>query len=168
MLFFRIKKPLICCRIDSVKKNGMDWLKDLGRKNVEDLISVIQWNEDNVSHCIYLRTVLTRSQNIRLFRISSELFPFASHGTYGYSLDYCADLLEKAGSLALKYGHRLTTHPGQFTQLGSPKPQVVEASIRELAYHCELLDLMGLGPDSIVIIHVGHLLVFLFIILSIL
>ena len=27
----------------------MDWVKDLGRKNVEDLLTIIQWNEDNVS-----------------------------------------------------------------------------------------------------------------------
>jgi hypothetical protein len=36
-------------RIDSIKKNGMDWVKDLGRKNVQDLLVLIQWNEDNVS-----------------------------------------------------------------------------------------------------------------------
>ena len=95
------------------------------------------------------------SQNIRFFRISSDMFPFASHEKYGYSLDYCAPLLAQAGALANKYGHRLTTHPGQFTQLGSPRPAVVEASRRELAYHCEMLDLMGLGPDSVMIIHVS-------------
>ncbi|KAF8197874.1 UV-endonuclease UvdE-domain-containing protein [Pholiota molesta] len=128
------------CRLDSLRKNGIDFAKDLGRKNVEDLLTVIQWNEDN---------------NIRLFRLSSEMFPYASHGTYGYTLEYCAELLAKAGALANKYGHRLTTHPGQFTQLGSPKPNVVEASVRELVYHCQMLDLMGMGPDSVMIIHGG-------------
>ncbi|KAL0570605.1 hypothetical protein V5O48_011353 [Marasmius crinis-equi] len=128
------------CRIDSIKKNGLDFVKDLGRKNIEDLLTIIQWNEDN---------------NIRLFRLSSEMFPFASHPIYGYSLDYCADILAKAGELARKYGHRLTTHPGQFTQLGSPKPNVVEASVRELSYHSEMLDLMGVGPDGVMIIHGG-------------
>jgi len=84
------------------------------------------------------------------------MFPFASHAQYGYSLDYCADDLAKAGALAHKYGHRLTTHPGQYTQLGSPKPAVVEAAIRDLAYHCQMLDLLGMGPDSVMIIHVSH------------
>lgn len=74
---------------------------------------------------------------------------------YGYNLEYCAEALAQAGALAKKYGHRLTTHPGQYTQLGSPKPAVVEAAIRDLAYHCEMLDRMGLGPDSVMIIHVG-------------
>jgi UV DNA damage endonuclease len=91
-------------------------------------------------------------------RISSEMFPFASHATYGYSLDYCAPLLAEAGKLAAKYGHRLTVHPGQFTQLGSPKEHVVEAAVRELNYHCEMLDLMGVGKDGVMVVHVGPFL----------
>ncbi|KAF9529262.1 UV-endonuclease UvdE-domain-containing protein [Crepidotus variabilis] len=143
----RNKKPasetVFCsrtCRLDSIKKNGLDFVKDLARKNVEDLLTVIQWNEDN---------------NIRFFRVSSEIFPYASHDKHGYSLNYCSELLAKAGALARKYGHRLTTHPGQFTQLGSPKPAVVEASRRELAYHTEMFELMGMGSDSVMIIHGG-------------
>ncbi|KAJ3772031.1 UV-endonuclease UvdE-domain-containing protein [Lentinula raphanica] len=143
----RNKKPaseaVFCsrtCRIDSIKKNGMDWVKDLGRKNVQDLITMIQWNEDN---------------NIRFLRLSSEMFPFASHSIYGYSLEYCAPLLAEAGALAKNYGHRLTTHPGQFTQLGSLKPGVIESSVRELEYHCQMLDLMGVGKDGVTILHGG-------------
>ncbi|KAJ7782323.1 UV-endonuclease UvdE-domain-containing protein [Mycena maculata] len=128
------------CRIDSIKKHGIEWLKDLGRKNAEDLLTVIQWNESN---------------GIRFFRLSSEMFPFASHAVHGYSLEYCAPLLTRVGDLARKLGHRLTAHPGQYTQLGSPKPEVVQASVRELAYHAEMMDRMGLGPDSVMIIHGG-------------
>ncbi|KAF5355500.1 hypothetical protein D9758_006423 [Tetrapyrgos nigripes] len=128
------------CRIDSIKKNGMDWVKGLGKKNVEDLITMIQWNEDN---------------SIRFLRISSEMFPFASHPIYGYSLDYAADILAKAGELANKYGHRITSHPGQFTQLGSPKNGVIENSIRELQYHTEMMERMGIGKDGVLVIHGG-------------
>lgn len=143
----RNKKPaseaVFCsrtCRIDSIKKNGLDWVKELGKKNVEDLMTVIQWNEDN---------------NIRFFRLSSEMFPFASHAVHGYTLEYCSELLAKAGALAKKYGHRLTVHPGQYTQLGSPKPAVIQASIKELVYHCEMLDRMGVDADGVMIIHGG-------------
>lgn len=83
------------------------------------------------------------------------MFPFASHEKHGYSLDYCADLLKEAGDLANHYGHRLTTHPGQFTQLGTPNPKVLSASIRELEYHCQMLDLLNAGVDGVIIIHVG-------------
>ncbi|KAK2464194.1 hypothetical protein APHAL10511_003651 [Amanita phalloides] len=143
----RSKKPasqaIFCsrtCRLNSIYKNGIDWMKDLGRKNVQDLISIIEWNEQN---------------NIRFFRVSSQMFPFASHHIHGYSLDYCAPLLAQAGELANRYGHRLTTHPGQFTQLGSPKPEVLNATVRELEYHCEMLDMMGIGPDGVMIVHGG-------------
>lgn len=39
----------------------------------------LQWNEDN---------------NIKFFRMSSEMFPFASHAIYGYSLEYAAEELK--------------------------------------------------------------------------
>ncbi|OAX39787.1 UV-endonuclease UvdE [Rhizopogon vinicolor AM-OR11-026] len=143
----RNKKPadeaIFCsrtCRIDTIKKNGIEWVKDLGRRNIEDMLKIIEWNEEN---------------NIRFMRMSSEMFPFASHEVYGYSLNYCAPLLAKVGALANKYGHRLTVHPGQFTQLGSPKDSVVKASIRELEYHTQMLKLMGIGPDGVMIIHGG-------------
>ncbi len=68
---------------------------------------------------------------------------FASHEKYGYSLKYAEKELRAAGDLAKKLGHRLTMHPGQFTQLGSNRPEVIEASIRDLTSHCEMLDLWG-------------------------
>ncbi|KAG1752826.1 UV-endonuclease UvdE-domain-containing protein [Suillus lakei] len=128
------------CRIDTIKKNGIEWVKDLGRRNVEDMLKIIEWNNEN---------------NIHFMRLSSEMFPFASHELYGYSLEYCAPTLAKVGALANKYGHRLTVHPGQFTQLGSPRDSVVKASIRELEYHAQMLNLMGIGPDGVMIIHGG-------------
>lgn len=82
------------------------------------------------------------------------MFPFASHGTHGYTLEYCDALLARVGILADKYGHRLTTHPGQYTQLGSPRPEVVQSAVRELSYHCEMLDRMGVGIDGVMIVHV--------------
>ncbi|PIL28869.1 hypothetical protein GSI_08915 [Ganoderma sinense ZZ0214-1] len=137
--------PVFCSRtlrIDTILKpdHGMDYCKELGRKNAEDLSRLIQWNEEN---------------SIRFLRVSSEMFPFASHQEYGYSLDYAEKELKAAGDLARKYGHRLTSHPGQFTQLGSPRDAVVTSAIRELEYHCQMFRLMGLDQDSIMIIHMG-------------
>jgi UV DNA damage endonuclease len=65
-------------------------------------------------------------------RMSSDMFPFAAHATYGYDLSYCQEELKAVGDLAKKYGHRLTVHPGQLTQLASPKENVVESSVKEL------------------------------------
>ncbi|WVW86898.1 UV damage endonuclease UvdE [Kwoniella bestiolae CBS 10118] len=141
----RSEKPdsIFCsrtCRIASIEEEGMELPKGLALMNVRDLKTMIQWNEDN---------------KIRFMRLSSEMFPFASHAKYGYDLAFAAEGLKEAGDLAKKYGHRLTMHPGQFTQLGSPKPNVIEASIRELDYQCEIMDRMGIGKEGVMIIHMG-------------
>ncbi|WWD20324.1 UV damage endonuclease UvdE [Kwoniella shandongensis] len=128
------------CRIASIEEEGMELPKGLALLNVRDLKTMIQWNEDN---------------KIRFMRMSSEMFPFASHAKYGYDLSFADEGLKEAGALAKKYGHRLTMHPGQFTQIGSPKDGVVEASIRELNYQCEIMDRMEIGIDGVMIIHMG-------------
>lgn len=78
------------------------------------------------------------------------MFPFASHATHGYSLAYAARELRAAGALARRYGHRLTAHPGQYTQLASPREEVVRAAVREL--ECECLCIMdGLGARALIL-----------------
>ncbi|KAH0605384.1 uncharacterized protein H6S33_004606 [Morchella sextelata] len=144
--------PIFCsrtCRIDTILKQGTPaagkaYVESLGLANACDLPKMIRWNE---------------RYGIRFLRISSEMFPFASHPVYGYSLDFAAEALREAGALAMRYGHRLTTHPGQFTQIASPKANVVEASVRDLEYHAELLGLLGLegqaDKDAVMILHMG-------------
>ncbi|EJD48395.1 UV-endonuclease UvdE [Auricularia subglabra TFB-10046 SS5] len=143
----RNKKPakdaMFCsrtCRIATMQEGGVEVAKALGLQNTRDLLQLVEWNEHN---------------NIRFMRVSSEMFPFASHKQWGYSLEYARAELEAVGNKAREYGHRLTTHPGQFTQLGSPREEVIENAIRDLEYHCDMLDLMGMGADSVMIIHGG-------------
>ncbi|KAG8893438.1 hypothetical protein FRC01_013592, partial [Tulasnella sp. 417] len=135
--------PIFCsrtCRISTIKEKGMEFVYELGLQNIRDLVKLIEWNEKNKIH---------------FMRMSSEIFPFASHAVYGYDLSFADKELKEAGELAKKYKHRLTMHPGQFTQLGSPKEEVVTASVRELEYQCEIMDRMGLDQDSVMIIHMG-------------
>lgn len=93
-------------------------------------------------------------------RLSSEMFPFASHKEYGYRLaPFASEVLAEAGRVIAELGHRVSVHPGQFTQLGSPKNEVVESSIRDLEYHSEMLRLLQLPPqqdrDAVMILHMG-------------
>ncbi|KAI5115036.1 hypothetical protein M0805_005324 [Coniferiporia weirii] len=83
------------------------------------------------------------------------MFPFASHPEHGYDLAFADTELKEIGATARKLGVRLTSHPGQFTQLGSPTKKVVDNAFRDLKYHCEIMDRMGLDQDSIMIIHMG-------------
>lgn len=128
------------CRLSTIKEKGVEYLKELGLQNLADLEKLILWNEEN---------------NIKFMRMSSDMFPFAGHEQYGYSLEYAKDELERIGALAKKLNHRLTTHPGQTNNLGSPSRKVVESTFRDLKYHAEMLDLMKLDQDSIMVIHMG-------------
>jgi hypothetical protein len=77
-IFLRDYRPLrivftdISTRIDSIKKNGMEWVKELGKKNVEDLITMIQWNEENV------RCFESLNDNFELTRLCSLFASSAS------------------------------------------------------------------------------------------
>lgn len=124
---------------------GQAYVEAIGLANARDIPKMLRWNE---------------KYGIRFLRLSSEMFPFASHDVYGYNLaPFASEALAEAGRVAAELGHRLTTHPGQFTQLGSPRPEVITAAIRDLEYHCELLDLLKLPPqadrDAVMILHMG-------------
>lgn len=124
---------------------GQAYVEALGLANARDIVKMLRWND---------------KYGIKFLRLSSEMFPFASHDVYGYKLaPFASETLAEAGRVAAELGHRLTTHPGQFTQLGSPRKEVISASIRDLEYHCELLDLLKLpeqqNRDAVMILHMG-------------
>lgn len=123
---------------------GLKFVQNLGLNNARDIPKMIRWND---------------KYGIKFMRLSSEMFPFASHEEYGYDLSFAADALGDAGKIASELGHRLTTHPGQFTQIGSPRKEVVVAAIRDLAYHDEMLTRLGLSDqldrDAVMILHMG-------------
>ncbi|KAF1808746.1 UV-endonuclease UvdE, partial [Eremomyces bilateralis CBS 781.70] len=126
-------------------ERGMAWVHALGLANARDLIKLLRWND---------------RYGIKFLRLSSEMFPFASHGEYGYKLSsFAGPTLREVGKLVATLGHRVTTHPGQFTQFGSPRESVIAGSIRDLAYHDELLTLLELPDqldrDAVMILHMG-------------
>ncbi|KAF2190606.1 UvdE-domain-containing protein [Zopfia rhizophila CBS 207.26] len=110
--------------------------KELELANARDVIKTLRWNDKD---------------GTKFMRLSSEMFPFASHDEYGYKFaSFAADTLREVGKVVAELVHRVTTQPGQFTQLGSPRIQVINASIRDLAYHDEMLSLLKLPANKIV------------------
>jgi UV damage endonuclease UvdE len=89
--------------------------------------------------------------------MSSEMFPFASHPDYYklYDLDQFKEMLQEIGDLARYYKQTLTFHPGQYNQLTSHRESVVEKSIIDIDLHAKILDMMGCGKDSVIVIHGG-------------
>jgi UV DNA damage endonuclease len=112
-------------------KEGIDRSSDLALENVRDLVKIIKWNHTN---------------GFKLFRVSSDLVPWASEFELSDMKDYdkFSNILKGAGTLAKSYGQRITSHPGPFNVLVSPNDRVVENTIRDLSIHGETFDLMGL------------------------
>lgn len=80
-------------------ERGQAFVQELGLANARDIMKMLRWND---------------RYGIKFLRLSSEMFPFASHEEYGYKLaPFASEVLAKAGKLAAELGHRLTTHPGQ-------------------------------------------------------
>jgi len=114
--------------------HNLQLISDKALDNAKDLLSYLRWNEEH---------------GITLFRVGSELFPWHDHYELHDLPDFeeIADHLYAAGDFARQHGHRLTTHPGPFHVLGSPRQDVVEKSIIGLERHSEMFDLMGYDPS---------------------
>jgi len=96
------------------------------------------------------------SDNVKLFRMSSDLVPFATHELIK-GIDYMSWLkpdLKRLGKIVKNNNIRVSMHPSQMCIINSPKSDVVKNSVKDLIYHYNLLNLIGLDDFNIVI-HVG-------------
>lgn len=117
-----------------------------------------KWREV-VEHNFRLLQVITEwniVNKVYLYRISSDLVPFADHEYYGHLWDEfrndpaSGNFVNPVRAMLSRYiilGGRLTIHPGQFVSIGSPNKQVCENSIKHLEYHGQLLDILGLPKN---------------------
>jgi len=116
------------------EKKGISYASELGLLNSKDLMDILKWNVNN---------------GIKLFRLSSQFFPWASE----YKLEDLPDFdtisfnLKRAGDFARKNGIRLTSHPGPFNVLTSPRENVIQNTITDLELHGKIFDLIGLQKN---------------------
>jgi UV DNA damage endonuclease len=108
----------------------------------------------------HLDAILTYldGNDIRFYRMATGLAPYASHPDLTRFRDQpqrFAERLAQTGRRARDLGIRLTTHPGQYTVLNSENPETQRLAVVELEVQAELMDAMELGPESVVILHVG-------------
>ena len=131
-----VQKPKVTTNRSMIKKTfnerGVDYAGELSMLNVADLSAILKWNVDN---------------GINLFRLSSELFPWASEYKFTDLPQYqsISKLLSIAGEFAKKNELRITSHPGPFNVLVSPRENVVENTITDLRIHGEMFDMLGLS-----------------------
>lgn len=108
----------------------------------------------------YVDTILDYldRHDIRMYRMSSDLAPYATHPDMPQFHSMVADSaasLRAIGKKARDLDIRLSFHPSQFIVLNSPDPQLVRKSIWDLRSQADMLDLMELGDDAVLVVHVG-------------
>lgn len=110
-----------------------EMLKNLYAENIERL-------KNAVNFCV--------SRGIRLYRMTSGLFPFSDEaaGAEILQTNFAAPLAA-IGAAALARGLRLVLHPDQFVVLSSDSPKVIDNSIKILRMHARTMDLLG-QPQS--------------------
>jgi len=114
-------------------------LRELIASNLDALETILRWNAEH---------------DIRVFRLTSNLVPLASHPANTLAWwDEFGDRLAGIGAVVRREELALSTHPGQYTVLGSARPEVVTAAVAELEYHARLFDAMEL-PDPHIVVHV--------------
>ncbi|WAJ26929.1 UV DNA damage repair endonuclease UvsE [Antarcticirhabdus aurantiaca] len=98
------------------------------------------------------------AHDISMYRMSSDVAPYATHPDmpqfHGMVKESAAEL-RALGKRAKELDLRLSFHPSQFVVLNSPDPVLVDKSIWDLASQAEMLDLMELGSEAVLVIHVG-------------
>lgn len=138
------KPPIFASRkmiIRTVKEKGIDVLKRKIIQNLKDVLTMMDWNEKN---------------GIKVFRLSSELFPHKSNPKVeDYDFDFARDLLRQIGEKSKKYNQRITFHPGQYNVVGTPNEKAFKQTICDLKYHADVLDLMGVDNTSVMVVHGG-------------
>lgn len=126
------------------KAKGLSYASELALKNVIDLEKVIHWNEAN---------------SIKLFRISSDIFPWCSEYDFNQLPDFpqIKEVMNRIGNFVRIHNHRITAHPGPFNLLASPNESVVRKTITELENHSKVFDLLHLSdsPYNKINIHIG-------------
>lgn len=123
-------------------------------KNVNDqlLLSTIKHNLNSLEKQIDYNI----NNNIKLFRIGSDLIPFGSSKIN--NLDWQLIFKDKFQDIAkkIKDNHiRVSMHPGQYTVLNSLTELTVENAIMDLKYHTAILDSLETDQSCKIILHVG-------------
>jgi len=125
-------------------EKGLPYVSSLALKNCKDLFKIIKWNKKN---------------NFIFFRISSDLFPWCSEYELSDLPDYnkIKEVLFSIGNFVKQNNMRITSHPGPFNVLTSPRKTVVKNCIKDLSIHGETFDLMNLSRSTYnkINIHIG-------------
>lgn len=138
-------------------------VKILGKEGIKSHDARRWQNSPHLRFSIeYAHTVFDylEATGITMYRFSSDFAPYLTHPDmpqFHNQLEEAHDELVELGQRAQKMNLRLSFHPSQYILLNSPNEKLTEGSIREFVAASTMLDLMGAGPEGVVVTHVGGL-----------
>jgi UV DNA damage endonuclease len=120
-------------------EKGIAYASELALSNVQGLYKILEWNVAN---------------DIKVFRVTSELFPWASEYKITDMPHYndIREVLEACGKMPV----RISSHPGPFNKVAGVGATLTN-TIKDLEIHSQIFDLMNLdvSPQNKINIHVG-------------
>jgi UV DNA damage endonuclease len=136
-------------------------VKMLGQPDLKSHDTRRWQNEPHLSVSLaYVRDIfgyLDRA-DIRMYRLSSDLAPYLTHPglpQFHHQIDECAAELALVGQMAREAGLRLSLHPSQYVVLNAADEAIAAKSAAEIIAQAQILDAMNLGPEAVVVIHLG-------------
>lgn len=110
----------------------------------------------NNLNCLQKILEFNSNQGILFFRITSDLVPFASHPICKFNWQkHFRNYFEDIGLYIKKRQIRISMHPDQFVLINSLDQKIFRRSLKELFYHADILDLLGLDTSAKIQMHVG-------------
>ena len=157
-----VKRIGFACKIQSehdkadpklnTKTTTLTWLNNQTRdKAVEKLWMVMEHNVQALKQQI--NWVGKQPNGQRMFRLSSDLCPAYTHEDWmwWYFEPDVQRYMEKhygeIGELIRQMDIKASFHPGQFCVLASEHDGIVDNSVAEFEYHCDLIRYMGFGKS---------------------
>lgn len=108
----------------------------------------------------YLRDIFAYlvSASVGMYRMADDLAAYATHPDmpqFHRQVAECVAELAEVGAQARAADIRLSFHPAQYILLNAPDEGLVARSVAELAVQASILDGMGLGPEAVIVTHLG-------------
>jgi UV DNA damage endonuclease len=108
----------------------------------------------------YLRDIFLylHRQDIRMYRIASDLAPYVSHPglpQFHSQIEECSGELAAVGEMAADYDLRLSFHLQLNTVLNADDEAIADQSVRLVTALARILEGMSLGPQAVIVTHVG-------------
>ena len=128
------------------------WAKRNKRDVVEEKIMDVAKRNILNTHAL-VKKVATLDPQLRMLRLTSDMFSFYTMDEYKdfwHSTDVQNSLerwMAPIGETARANDVRLSFHPDQFVVLASDREEVVNKSIEEFEYHCDMVRWMGYGKS---------------------